>query len=273
MPPLPPKILTNTPTMREAIILAGGLGTRLQSVVSDVPKCMAPVNGIPFLDFIIVYLKNEGISRFIFSLGYKSEIITEYLDTHFADLEKVYVIEDEPLGTGGAIKKACAAVEEQDAVIVNGDTIFNISLPDLLQAHYNQDADCTIALNHLINFDRYGTAEFNSFGIITAFNEKKFCSKGYINGGIYILNVPRFLQKNLPDKFSFEKDYLEKYVADGVFMSAVFYSYFIDIGVPDDYKAFQEKYSSSPKAQTGNASGEGFAVVIEAIAAFLDLLD
>jgi D-glycero-alpha-D-manno-heptose 1-phosphate guanylyltransferase len=157
-------------------------------------------------------------------------------------------------------------------VIVNGDTIFNISLQHLLDAHHAQNADCTIALNHMINFDRYGTATFNKEGIITAFHEKKFCSAGYINGGIYILNVPRFFQKDLPEKFSFEKDYMEKYVADGAFMSAVFYSYFIDIGVPEDYQIFQEKYSNSPKANTGASSDDSVAVIIEAIGAFLELL-
>ncbi|MGG9962340.1 nucleotidyltransferase family protein [Ferruginibacter sp. SUN106] len=258
--------------IKEAIILAGGPGTRLQTVVSDVPKCLAPVNGIPFINFIIAYLKNEGVTRFIFSLGYKSEIVTDYLDVHFNELEKVYVIEKEQLGTGGAVKKACEAVTAQDVVIVNGDTIFNISLPDLLQAHHSKNAACTIALNHMYDFERYGTAEFNKDGIITAFHEKKICSKGYINGGIYILNVSEFLKKDLPEKFSFEKDYLEKYVAEQTFIGVVFYSYFTDIGVPEDYEAFQKKYSDSPKAVKSNSSDDNITTIIEAIGTFFDLL-
>lgn len=258
--------------INEAIILAGGLGTRLRSVVADLPKCMAPVNDIPFISFVIAYLKNEGVERFIFSLGYKSEMVKEYLDTHFTELEKVYVIEKEQLGTGGAVKKACESVKGQDVVIVNGDTIFNISIPDLYILHHAQDAACTIALKELENFDRYGTAGFNKEGIITAFNEKKFCTRGFINGGIYILNVKRFRQKHLPEKFSFEKDYLEKYVKDAAFMSAVFYNYFIDIGIPEDYELFQQLISNSPDIKKSGSSDDGFGIIIETIGAFFELL-
>jgi D-glycero-alpha-D-manno-heptose 1-phosphate guanylyltransferase len=259
--------------IKEAIILAGGLGTRLRSVIADVPKCMAPVNGIPFINFIIAYLKNEGITRFIFSLGYKSEIITDYLDAHFKGLEKVYVVEKEQLGTGGAIKKACEAVDGKEVVIVNGDTIFNINLPDLVKAHHSQNAACSIALNHMSDFERYGTVEFNKEGIITAFHEKKICSKGYINGGIYILNVSNFFKKNLPEKFSFEKDYLEKYLSEQAFMSVVFDSYFVDIGVPQDYEAFQQKFTNSPQAIKSISSDDNLSIIIEGIGTFFELLD
>lgn len=264
--------------IKEAIILAGGLGTRLRSVVADVPKCMAPVNGIPFIDFVITYLKGEGIERFIFSVGYKSEIITEHLNTHFKELDKIYVTEDTPLGTGGAIKKACEAVNGQEVVIVNGDTIFNINLERLLEIHHASNADCSIGLHMMTNFNRYGTVTFDDNGIITAFYEKKQCAKGFINGGIYILNTKRFLQKELPDTFSFEKEYLERYVTDGIFAGEVFYNYFIDIGVPEDYEQFQQKYSGykSPAvsgAESGDIAGDGFGILIETIAAFFELLD
>jgi D-glycero-alpha-D-manno-heptose 1-phosphate guanylyltransferase len=195
------------------------------------------------------------------------------LDSHLKELDKTYIIEKEQLGTGGAIKKACEAVRGQEIVIVNGDTIFNISLPDLLFAHHSLNADCTIALKELINFDRYGTAGFNKNGIITAFHEKKFCNRGFINGGIYILNVNRFLQKKLPEKFSFEKDYLETYIGEHRFMSTVFDNYFIDIGVPEDYQAFQQKYLDSPAVNRQSSSGDNLGIIIETIGAFFDLLD
>jgi D-glycero-alpha-D-manno-heptose 1-phosphate guanylyltransferase len=249
----------------EAIILAGGPGTRLQTVVSDVPKCMAPINGIPFINFVITYLKNEGIDRFIFSLGYKSEMVIEYLDTHFKELDKICVVETEQLGTGGAIKKACGVVRSQEVVIINGDTFFNIGLPYLLSAHEAQDADCSLALTELRDFDRYGTVDVDESKMITAFHEKGFCTRGYINGGIYLLNVSRFLQKQLPEKFSFEKDYLEKYVGEGIFCSEIFYNYFIDIGVPEDYESFQQKAAAVKTFDKNDSSDIGFWLLLDSL--------
>jgi len=194
----------------EAIILAGGLGTRLRSVVSDVPKCMAPVNGIPFIHFIITYLKKEGVERFIFSLGYKSEIIIDYVNKTFPDLDIAYVIEDTPLGTGGAIKLACSKAKSADVLILNGDTLFNINLKDLSGFHADKKADFTVALKEMRNFSRYGSVEIDKAFAIKAFHEKKYCEKGFINGGVYALNVNAFMNDPLPDVFSFEKDFLEK---------------------------------------------------------------
>lgn len=255
----------------EAIILAGGLGTRLRSVVADVPKCMAPVNGVPFIDFVITYLKGEGITRFIFSLGYKSEIVIKHLDAAWEGINKVFIIEDEPLGTGGAIKKSCAAVNGENVVIVNGDTIFNISLADLEEEHLFKNAECTIALAELFNFDRYGTVSINEMGTVTEFHEKQFCETGFINGGIYILNKTRFLQRQLPEKFSFEKNYLESFTSSCVLNGQLYDSYFIDIGVPEDYEIFQNKYNSY-KNFNAVSEGESFAGVVELLAAFFQAL-
>jgi D-glycero-alpha-D-manno-heptose 1-phosphate guanylyltransferase len=256
----------------EAIILAGGLGTRLQTVVNDVPKCMAPINGIPFINFVISYLKHEGIDRFIFSLGYKSEMVIEYVDDHFKGLDKIYVVENEQLGTGGAIKKACEVARSQEIVIVNGDTIFNISLQQLLNTHHTKNADCTIALTELHDCARYGKVEFDQTGIITGFHEKGNNTRGYINGGIYILNKSRFLNKPLPEKFSFEKDYLEKYVAERIIANEVFYNYFVDIGVPEDYEGLQKKYAALQETNKKGSSVDGSDIIIETIGAFFELL-
>lgn len=220
----------------EAIILAGGLGTRLRSVVADVPKCMAPVKGKPFLAYIIAYLQKQGIQRFVFSLGYKSEIVTNYLDANFASLEKVYVTEDEPLGTGGAIKAACQYVLGKDVLVFNGDTFFDIDLKRLSDFHIQHTAVCSVALKPMINFSRYGTVEVSSTNSITAFREKQFCESGLINGGIYALHAKELLTAALPEKFSFEKDFLEAQTGSGKFFATVFDNYFIDIGIPEDYE-------------------------------------
>src|SRR3954462_9781777 len=139
----------------ECIILAGGLGTRLRSVVADVPKCMAPVHNKPFLAYIIAYLESYGIERFIFSLGYKHEVVTKYLTMHFPRLNAELVIEEEPLGTGGAIKMSCERAKGHDVIVANGDTLFKADVASLSNAHLSHKADCTLALKPMQNFDRY----------------------------------------------------------------------------------------------------------------------
>ncbi|GAC1388978.1 MAG: hypothetical protein NVSMB45_18830 [Ginsengibacter sp.] len=108
--------------IREAVILAGGLGTRLRSVVSDVPKCMAPVKGVPFLKYIIDRLIKQGINRIIFSVGYKSEVIANFLLENYKHFDYVLAQEAEPLGTGGAIKLACSFARDLNVMVLNGDT-------------------------------------------------------------------------------------------------------------------------------------------------------
>ena len=229
--------------IKEAIILAGGLGTRLRSVVADVPKCMAPVNGIPFINFVISYLKNEGVDKFILSLGYKSEIIIDYIEREFKNTAIEYVIEDEPLGTGGAIKLACSKVKGTDVLILNGDTLFNIDIKYFSSFHAENKADFSVALKEMKNFSRYGSVEFNEDFSLKAFNEKMFCGKGYINGGVYALNVKTFLLQHFPSVFSFEKDYLEKNINSKKFYGLPCDYYFIDIGIPEDYNRFITDYN------------------------------
>ena len=240
---VPPKNANEIqPMIKTAIILAGGLGTRLRSAVADMPKCLAPIHGIPFISFIILHLKKEGIETFIFSLGYKSESVTNYLDENFPELQKKYVIETKQLGTGGAIKAACKEVKEKNVLIVNGDTLFAVSISSLMLFHEEHNADCTIALKEMKNFDRYGVVELHRDHSIKAFREKQFCAQGAINGGVYVLKVQSLLSENYPEIFSFEKDYLEKKVGIKKFYGIVNDIYFIDIGIPEDYQRFQDDY-------------------------------
>ncbi|MFZ1785706.1 MAG: nucleotidyltransferase family protein [Ferruginibacter sp.] len=222
-----------------AIILAGGLGTRLRTVVSELPKCMAPVADKPFLFFVIEYLLSQGIDKFIFSLGYKSELITKYLDDQYPSLNKQYAIEEEPLGTGGAIKLACGLTADEQVLILNGDTIFKANLDTLSSFHINTSADCTLTLKPMQNFDRYGVVELKNNSSISSFKEKKYYASGLINGGIYALRVAAFLNEDWPQKFSFEKDYLEAFVDKRKIYGIVQREYFIDIGIPEDYERAQ----------------------------------
>ena len=228
--------------IRTAILLAGGLGTRLRSSVADLPKCMAPVDDIPFIDFVINYLKNEGIEHFIFSLGYKSESIIDYVNLHYPQLRSTYVIEDKPLGTGGAIQLACKSVEAENVIVVNGDTLFSIDLQALSHFHEMQLADCSVALKQMEDFDRYGAVEIAADNSISAFKEKQFCTSGTINGGVYALSVASLLEGYYPEIFSFEKEYLEKGTGNKRLFGLVHDNYFIDIGIPEDYSRFQQEY-------------------------------
>jgi D-glycero-alpha-D-manno-heptose 1-phosphate guanylyltransferase len=225
----------------EAIILAGGLGTRLRDTVPDLPKCMAPVAGRPFLFYVINYLRSQGLEKFIFSLGYKHEIIEQWLAEQFPTLDYQCVIEEEPLGTGGAIALACPEVKGENVIVTNGDTIFKSDISRLISSHLDKDADCTLTLKPMKDFDRYGVVELDENNAIKNFKEKQFYSSGLINGGIYALNVKKFLSGNLPAKFSFEKDYLEKLYPTRKFFGVIDDGYFIDIGIPADYARAQQE--------------------------------
>ncbi len=227
--------------IKEAIILAGGFGTRLKEVVPDLPKCMAPVNGRPFLFYLINYLRSQGVEKFIFSLGYKYEVIESYLNTQFPTLDFQCSIEKEPLGTGGAILAACYKASEQTVLVANGDTLFKINVRSALIAHNKHHSDCTLLLKPMENFDRYGLVELDDEDTIKSFKEKQFYKIGLINGGVYILNTEQFLAEELPSKFSFEKDYLEKYFETRKIYGSVHDEYFIDIGIPEDYARVQQE--------------------------------
>lgn len=232
--------------MVEAIILAGGLGTRLREAVPDLPKCMAPVAGKPFISFVIDALRMQGVEHFIFSLGYKAETIENYLQEHYPTLSYTVALEKEPLGTGGAIQLALEEAQTENVLIANGDTLFRIQLKDLFDTHKANDAECTLALKPMQNFDRYGVVEIDESGKINSFKEKQYYQSGLINGGVYLVNKTAFLNRKLPVKFSFEKDYLEAFYKEGKFFGSTQEGYFIDIGIPEDYNKAQTDLKSTP---------------------------
>jgi D-glycero-alpha-D-manno-heptose 1-phosphate guanylyltransferase len=231
---------------KEAIILAGGLGTRLRSVVGDLPKCMAPVAQQPFLKHVIRYFLSQGIERFIFSLGYRHEIIEEFLDAEFPTLNLQCSIEEAPLGTGGAIQLACRRAIEKDVIVVNGDSLFKADVQKCFASHIDNEAECTLLLKPMKNFDRYGVVNLDTDFTVKKFKEKQFYEAGDINAGVYVLNVESFLDFGFPEKFSFEKDYLEKHVSSGKIFGAIQDEYFIDIGIPEDYERAQQELEQIP---------------------------
>lgn len=224
--------------IKEAIILAGGKGTRLQSVVSNVPKPMALIGEKPFLMLLLQYLQSQGIEKVVLSVGYMYEIIQETFGESFNGLSISYSIESEPLGTGGAIAKAMTMVESQSVLVLNGDSFIKIDLEEIERKIPTSENHSLLVLKEMNNVSRYGSVVLKD-EVITAFEEKQFKEKALINAGVYVLNKDIFKDKNLPEKFSFEKDFLEKEVEKENLRGIVTNGYFIDIGVPEDYQKAQ----------------------------------
>lgn len=227
----------------ECIVLAGGLGTRLQGVIGAVPKCMAVVAGQPFLFHLFQYLEAQHCSKVILSLGYKHEIVEHWLIATDWEFDIEIVVEREPLGTGGGVSLAMKNATAENFFVLNGDTMFRVDLPEMLAFHLDKKAATTLALKPLKNFERYGVVKLEESLCVESFEEKKKYDEGLINGGIYILNRSEFLAKKFPEKYSFEKEYLEQYVADKKYFGYVSDTYFIDIGVPEDYACAQQDFA------------------------------
>lgn len=227
----------------EVIILAGGLGTRLRSVVSEVPKCMAPVAGKPFLWYLLKYLTRfEQVDRVILSVGYLREVIFRWIDEVKDEFpfEFDYAIEEEPLGTGGGIKLALDKANDEKVIVLNGDTFFEVDLMQLYDAHVIGKKAITLALKPMKKFDRYGTVDMEPItGTILSFNEKKYCVEGLINGGVYVISKNAPIFEGLGLKFSFEKAVLEPQCYLHQLLGVVQNGYFIDIGIPEDYQRVQ----------------------------------
>ncbi len=227
-----------------AIVLAGGLGTRLQSVVKDVPKPMAEVAGRPFLNYLMYFLSTNNIKKVILAVGYKYEIIKEYLEIpeNRYGLEISYSIETEMLGTGGAIFKAYEQVEGDSSFILNGDTFFDISLSDLEAFARSNSADLAFALLETEHSSRYGSVGCAPNGKILSFKEKSAIEnqKMIINGGIYYMNKSLISAITMPAKFSMEQDFFEKNLHRLKAYGKVYQALFIDIGIPSDYYLSQK---------------------------------
>jgi len=229
--------------IKEAIILAGGLGTRLQGVIKEIPKSMALINGRPFLEYQLSYLEHWRVERVILSVGYKSDVISNYFKNKYKSLEIDYSYEDEPLGTGGGIKKAFEKVKSEAALVFNGDTFFDVDLEKLNAFRKNNNADILLVLRLVDDVKRFGTITNNKENLITDFCEKNNKSgKGYINGGIYFINKEYFQRFDLPEKFSIEKDFFENFHKSNKFYAFQSSSYFRDIGIPEDYYKAQDEF-------------------------------
>ena len=219
----------------EAIILAGGLGTRLRSVVSEVPKCMAPVDGKPFLQYMLEWLSRFKVTHVVLSVGYLKEVIFNFIDSRPWPFRISYAIEKEPLGTGGGIRLALSKCKGKRVFVLNGDTFFNVDISALPFV-----APVTLALKPMRDFDRYGAVEWDG-DLVTGSREKQACTEGLINGGVYAVDRSQLDLGLYPKKFSFEQDVLNPLSDLNLVAGRVLDGYFIDIGIPEDYARAQRE--------------------------------
>lgn len=220
----------------EAIILAGGFGTRLSHIISDVPKPMAPVANRPFLEILFHKLKEQGVTKLILAVGYKKEVIMDYFGDSYDGIPILYSVEDKPLLTGGAVKKAMSLCRDDFVYVINGDTYFDVDL-SLMKTH-----EFAIAVKEMVDFTRYGEVVTNSPGKIIQMKEKAPCAKGYINGGIY--RLPRNCLELCSDCFSLEEDFFSENLHKYDFYAVKSTGYFIDIGIPEDFYTAQSYFDS-----------------------------
>lgn len=226
----------------EAVILAGGLGTRLRTIVSDVPKPLAPVAGRPFLAWVLDTLAAQGIERTILSVGYRHDQIIDTLGDRWCDMTLDYAIEAEPLGTGGAIKLAATMARGDLLFVLNGDTFLSLDYADMAKAHNTAKADITVATVTVPNISRFGGLDIRD-GRIIRFLEKSGIGTSHINGGVYILSQKIFETFDLPDRFSFENNFLAPNLNKLIPLSYHTSGLFIDMGVPEDYQRAQTLFS------------------------------
>lgn len=218
----------------DAIILAGGLGTRLRAAVSDLPKPMAPVNGRPFLELLLEYWIGEGVRRFVLSVGYLAERITGHFGSHWCGADIVYASENEPLGTGGALLLALQKIKGEQVLVMNGDSYFAVRLKELMDLHAARRADWTLALFRSDDVKRYLGMSVAADGRIDSLS-----GANSVNGGVYIIQPAKLAE--LPwkagDRVSLETDLLPHALGAGWRLyGREFDRPFVDIGVPQDYQ-------------------------------------
>jgi len=220
----------------EAIVLAGGLGTRLRGEIGDVPKPMAPVEGKPFLEYVFEALIREGVGRAVLSVGYRHEVIRDRFGDAFGALSLAYVIEETPLGTGGAIRRSLDATTANVSFVLNGDTFVDVDLEGMQARHRANGALVSMAVKHVDDVGRFGSLRIVN-DVVTGFIEKGASGPGDINAGVYLLPKNVFDAHDLPERFSFENEFLQPFIGEIAPRAFRARGPFIDIGVPDDYRS------------------------------------
>ena len=222
----------------EAIVLAGGLGTRLASRLRGLPKPMAPVAGRPFLEILLSQLRRSGCSRVLLSVGHQHTVIQNHFGASFHGMPIDYVIESVPLGTGGAIRLALAQAREESVLVLNGDTFLDADYAAMLRFHATEGAAVTLAVVHRDDVSRYGSVNLEGQRVV-GFEEKGRSGPGWISAGTYVLARNLAWPSALPEKFSIERDLFVPEVAQLRPAAYKVDGFFLDIGIPEDYDRAQ----------------------------------
>lgn len=217
----------------EAIVLAGGFGTRLQPMVADIPKPMAPIGKKPFLEILLGLLVRRGFTHLVLSVGFMAEKISDHFGSRFRGVDITYALEDKPLGTGGAIRLAIESCVKDHVFVFNGDTYMDLEV-DLLEQQWQAERHLIVVGRQVPDTSRYGRIVANGKRIIS-FSEKGISGPGLINAGCYVLDKDAL--ENFPQgrPFSIETDYLALEVARATVDVYEAMGVFIDIGLPEDY--------------------------------------
>lgn len=225
-----------------AVILAGGLGTRLRPAVSEVPKCLAEVCGRPFLHYLLYQLADFGLDRVVLSTGYRAAQVQQAVGTEFQRLEIAYSTEDAPLGTGGAVRLAAERAEARRYLVMNGDSYCEFSLTDLLNRHEDSRALMTMTL---CRGERAasGSVTFNAQHHVTSFSEKSTSGIGFMNAGVYLINRQPILKLPSRKPLSLERDIFPSWIAEGITAYSTEQGRFIDIGTPETLSEAQRFFA------------------------------
>lgn len=228
----------------EAIVLAGGLGTRLRPVVADRPKGLAPVAGRPFLAWQLAGLARRGVTRAVLALGYRAEMIRDTLGARCEGVDLDYSLETEPLGTGGALLQAAKRCQTPSILALNGDTFLDFDAAAVARALDASSAAGVIVLTPVPDIARYGSVEADEDGRVRSFREKGGAGPGWINGGVYALRLPA-MEPFWPVEpaFSFERSVLPALAASGHLRAVRAEGAFLDIGTPEDFARAQREFT------------------------------
>lgn len=217
----------------EAIVLAGGFGTRLRAVVADMPKPMASIAGRPFLEILLGFLAQQGFKRVVLALGYMSDKIISHFGDSFAGMQLVYEVEHSPLGTGGAVRLAMSKCTSDHVFVFNGDTYLDLEIKQV-EAQWQQQKQPIIVARHVDDTARYGRLEVHHQQVI-GFLEKGLAGQGLINAGTYVLPTDILNHMALGQAFSLETEFFIPFVKQHQLSVFITQGQFIDIGIPEDY--------------------------------------
>lgn len=243
----------------QAIILAGGKGTRLRAEVPDLPKPLASIDGRPFLEHQMAYWVSQGVDRFVLSVGYKAEMIVSHVGSQFRDAQVAYAVEDQPLGTGGALLFAMNQLNpDEPFLVLNGDTFFDLPLSDLQRFHQERNSDWTLGLFPTQDTTRYLGVRLGDDGRLLSLVASLVRDRVWANAGVYMISpgVLDRVAERYRGEVSLEGAIIPALLeAESAIYGVRHNGYFIDIGFPEDYRRAADLLRSRDQAHQPRVQG------------------